>query len=126
MGRDFVRYRFEELEVHQIGMKVVDEIYKLTRSFPRSEMFALTDQFRRAATSIVLNIAEGSGQPTKKGFQVYIQRSKSSALECVACAKIAVQQKFISDAEIKRLEDLLREEYFKLVALGKSIGSDRA
>ncbi len=104
-------------------MQIVREIYRLTRTFPKTETYALADQLRRAATSIVLNIAEGSGQPTKKGFALYIQRSKSSALECVACIKIAVQEGFLKEGDVIELEKLLKEEYFKLIALAKSMSS---
>ena|SRR3989338_223561 len=119
----FQRYRFEELEVWSIGMKIVREIYRTTRRFPKNETYALSDQLKRAATSIVLNVAEGSGQPTKKGFLVYIQRAKSSALECVACIKIAVQEEFLKEEDVIELEKLLKEEYFKLIALAKSMSS---
>ena len=119
----FQRYRFEELEVWSIGMKIVREIYRTTRRFPKNETYALSDQLKRAATSIVLNVAEGSGQPTKKGFLVYIQRAKSSALECVACTKIAVQEEFLKKEDVIELEKLLKEEYFKLIALAKSMSS---
>ncbi len=104
-------------------MQIVYETYRLVKKFPKDEAFALTDQLKRASTSIALNIAEGSGQPTKKGFTVYIRRSKSSALECVACIKIALQQKFAEEAETKALEELLEREYFKLIALGKSMSA---
>lgn len=120
---EFKGYRFEDLDVWKIGMQIVHEVYKLTRKFPRSEQFALTDQLKRAATSIVLNISEGSGQPTKKGFALYIQRSKSSSLECVACLKIALQEQFVMKPDVIPLEKLLEQEYFKLVALGKSMSS---
>ncbi|MEK7106625.1 MAG: four helix bundle protein [Patescibacteria group bacterium] len=123
MSGQFIKYRFEELEVWSIGMQIVREIYRLTRTFPKTETYALADQLRRAATSIVLNIAEGSGQPTKKGFALYIQRSKSSALECVACIKIAVQEGFLKEGDVIELEKLLKEEYFKLIALAKSMSS---
>ena len=119
----FQRYRFEELEVWSIGMKIVHEVYRTTRQFPKNETYALSDQLKRAATSIVLNIAEGSGQPTKKGFVVYIQRSKSSALECVACIKVAVQEGFLKEEDVIELEKLLKEKYFKLIALAKSMSS---
>jgi four helix bundle protein len=121
MQKQFVRYRFEDLDVWQIGMQIVRETYRVTRLFPKNETFALTDQLKRAATSIVLNIAEGSGQPTKKGFAVYIHRSKSSALECVACVKVALQEEFVSASDTSALEKFLEQEYFKLVALGKSM-----
>ncbi|MEK7600939.1 MAG: four helix bundle protein [Patescibacteria group bacterium] len=123
MAGQFVRYRFEELDVWHIGMQVVRETYRVTRLFPKTETFALTDQLRRAATSIVLNVAEDSGQPTKKGFAVYVHRSKSSTLECVACIKVALQENFVKVADTAPLEKLLEQEYFKLVALGKSMSS---
>lgn len=121
MSEKFQNYRFENLEVWQIGMKIVHECYLLTKKFPKNEIFALSDQLQRASTSVCLNIAEGSGQPTNKGFAVYIQRAKSSVLECVACIKIAIQEKFINEDETKTLLPLFKEEYFKLIALNKSI-----
>lgn len=121
MSKRFLKYRFEELEVWQVSMKIVREVYVITKKFPKSENYALSDQLRRASTSIVLNIAEGSGQPTKKGFALYIQRAKASTLECVACCKIAIQEQFVTEIETKSLATLLQEEYFKLVALGKSM-----
>lgn len=117
----FIRYRFEELEVWSLGMRIVREAYQVTKLFPKSEAFALCDQLKRAATSITLNVAEGSGQPTKKGFAVYIHRAKSSALECVACLRIAVQEGYAKTSDTGKLEELLKEEYFKLIALYKSL-----
>ena len=119
----FEKYRFEDLVVWQIGMQIIRETYRLVKKFPRDELFALTDQIKRAATSIVLNIAEGSGQPTKKGFCLYLERSKSSVLEVVSCLRIAMQENFIRSTDIETFENLLQELYFKLIALKKSMGS---
>ena len=118
-----VRYRFEDLDVWRLGMEIVREVYRITKKFPKDEIFALSDQLKRAATSITLNLAEGSGQPTKKSFVVYIQRSKSSTLECVACIKIALQERFVSSQDVASLETLPEKEYFKLVALAKSMSA---
>lgn len=118
---NFKNYRFEDLEVWQLGMKIVHEIYKIVKKFPKEETFALTDQVKRAGTSIVLNIAEGSGQPTSKGFSLYLNRSKSSVLEVVSCFKIALQEDFITEKDIELVDKFLQEEYFKLIALGKSV-----
>ncbi len=117
----FRNYRFEDLDVWKTGMQIISEMYTLVRKFPREEQFALVDQLKRASTSIVLNIAEGSGQSTSKGFALYINRSKSSVLECVACLKVAVQQKFVEEFDLAKVNALLKEEYFKLVALEKSL-----
>ncbi|HEY4512047.1 MAG TPA: four helix bundle protein [Candidatus Paceibacterota bacterium] len=121
---EFKNYRFEDLEVWKIGMEIVDNVYAVTKKFPKDEMFSLTDQLKRASTSIVLNIAEGSGQPTKKAFVQYIQRSKSSVLECVACLKISIKQKFVEEKDLQFLFAKLKEEYFKLIGLVKSMKSN--
>jgi four helix bundle protein len=117
----FDKYRFEDLDVWMLSMQIVGEAYRMVQKFPRTEIFALADQLKRAATSIALNIAEGSGQQTTKGFILYLNHSKSSVLECVACLKIAEQEKWITSSETKIGSDLLREEYFKLIALVKSL-----
>jgi four helix bundle protein len=53
-------HNYKELKVWQKAMDLVVEIYSLTRGFPQDELFALTNQMRRASVSIPLNIAEGA------------------------------------------------------------------
>ena len=53
-------FKFEKLEVYQLALDYVDEIYELANKLPPSENFNLKSQITRAATSVVLNIAEGS------------------------------------------------------------------
>lgn len=117
----FKNYRFEDLEVWKAGMQIVHEVYGVIKKFPKEELFALADQIKRADVSMVLNIMEGSGQPTSKGFSLYLNRAKSSVLECVACTKIAIQENFIAEKDVELLSQLLQEEYFKIIALEKSI-----
>jgi len=104
---DFENYRFENLEVWKLGMKIIHEIYKIVKKFPKEELFALVGQIKRAGTSIVLNIVGVSGQPTSRGFSLYLNRAKSSVLECVACIKIAIQENFITDEDAGLLNQLL-------------------
>lgn len=60
-------FRFEELEIWQLGFQYANEIYELTKKFPSGERFNLIDQMRRASLSIPTNIAEGSAG-TRKTF----------------------------------------------------------
>jgi len=53
---------YKDLIVWQKGINLVSEIYKVTERFPKSEMFGLTSQIRRAAVSIPANLAEGYGR----------------------------------------------------------------
>lgn len=57
---------FTEVQAWQLAHKFVLEVYKLTKKFPREEIFGLTSQFRRAAVSIAANIAEGYKKRGKK------------------------------------------------------------
>ena len=66
-------YSFYRLEVWQLGMKLVKEIYFITKKFPNEEKFALSSQLRRAAVSVPLNIAEGSIKRTRKDFDSYVR-----------------------------------------------------
>ena len=61
---------YQDLTVWQKAMKLAEDCYKLTASFPKSEMFAMTSQIRRSSAAIPANIAEGWG---RAGTREYIQ-----------------------------------------------------
>lgn len=52
----------KDLKVWQESMNLVEDIYKITSTFPKEEIYGLTNQMRRSAISIASNIAEGSGR----------------------------------------------------------------
>jgi four helix bundle protein len=82
----------------QHSISFTTDIYKLTSSFPKHEIYGITNQLRRAGNSIVLNIAEGSGRTTDKEFSRFIDYSIGSALECVSAFHICRNLEYI-DAE---------------------------
>ena len=95
------KFNFEELLVYQKSLNFIDFVYQTTKKFPREEDFRLISQFIRAANSISLNIADGSGG-TKAEFRNFLRISKRSTRECIVCLTIAHRQKYIdSDTEIK-------------------------
>ena len=114
-------FDFERLAVYQRSLALVDEVYTLTRSFPAIERFGLTDQFRRAAISIALNIAEGSGR-TKRDFQHFLRNARSSCYECVAIVQIAARQTFVSHEKQQRCEQWLTEISKMISGLIRSLG----
>jgi four helix bundle protein len=96
-------FRFEGLQVWQKGMDLNDQIYLLSKSLPKDELFALTSQMKRASDSVVLNIAEGSTGQTKPVFKTFLNYSLRSAIEVVNCLIIANRRRYISDEQFKPL-----------------------
>ena len=90
-----VRFKFEDLKVYQKAIDFVDYVYDVTKKFPKEEKFQLASQFTRAAISIPLNIAEGSGD-TNPQFNRFLQIASNFIKECVVCSSIAKRQSYIS------------------------------
>jgi four helix bundle protein len=101
-------FNFEKLAVYQKSLTFIDRVYEITEKFPSVERFNLSDQFRRAATSIALNIGEGSGG-TDKEFNAFLRISKRSLKECVVCTTLALRRNYISPAEETELRTKLVE-----------------
>ncbi len=77
--QSFQSYR--DLLVWQAAMLLAEDCYRLTRSFPREEMFGLTSQIRRAASSIPANIAEGHGRENTGSFIQFLRIAQGSTKE---------------------------------------------
>ena len=117
----YKRYKFESLDIYHLANDFVLEIYKLVKKFPKEELFGLTSQIKRAAISIVLNIAEGSGKSTKKDFAKFISQSIGSLLEVKACLILAGKLGYISKDDFKKILPALNELYFKTQGFKKSL-----
>lgn len=87
---------FEELPIYQDTRKLVNLLYELTRSFPKEEMYGITIQVRRAAISILLNIAEGQGRKTRKDHRQFLLIARGSVYEVIAILQICLDQKIIT------------------------------
>ncbi len=73
--------RFEDMQVWQDSQDFAVAIYKITKLFPNEERFAITDQMRRAVSSISANIAEGFGRTSKKDMLHFYAIAYGSLLE---------------------------------------------
>ncbi|MDD5565343.1 MAG: four helix bundle protein [Candidatus Omnitrophica bacterium] len=111
-------FKFEELKVWQEAVKFSSEIYKLTQSFPKEEQFGLISQLNRAAVSISLNIAEGSGRRSDPDLSRFIQISIGSLNEVVTLLHICREQSYIS-------QDKFEEFYAKCEHLSKMLHAFR-
>jgi len=94
-------FAFENLRVYRKALDFINEAYRLSKAFPQEEVFGLTSQFRRAATSIALNIAEGSAL-TRREFKNFLRRSRGSIYECASILNIARNNGSVNEADFER------------------------
>lgn len=114
-------FKFENLKVWQSSLDLADKIHMLTRTFPREELFSLTQQIKRAADSINLNIAEGSTGQSNDEFKRFLNYSIRSGIEVVACLYLAKRRKYINDEQFKELYDFLDSLIKMIQALRNSL-----
>ena len=110
-------FKFEKLEIWQLARKFVVDIYKITRKFPKDELFGLIAQIRRAATSILLNIAEGSSHSSDIEFRRFLRIAVASLEEVISGLYIALDQHFIDQEEFDMLYEKGNHLASKLSAL---------
>ena len=101
----------EKLRIYQETLELVKLIYRLCRKFPKEELFSLTDQLKRAASSILLNIAESQGRSTNKDKISFLMNSRGSIYEVIAILDIAESQLFISSQE----KETARQKLFSIL-----------
>jgi len=112
-------YKFEQLEVWQLAMDYIDTIYTLAEQLPRTEDYNLKSQITRAATSIALNIAEGSQGQTDAEQARFLGFSIRSLIETVACQHLIRRRKYLND------ESLLDDVYLKSQTLARKLQAFR-
>ena len=84
-------FMFENLTVYQKATRFVEKIYNLTPSFTHRGKLKIIDQLQRAALSIPLNIAEGSGRIHKKEKRQFFLTARGSLHECIPLIKLVSQ-----------------------------------
>ncbi|MBN3033403.1 MAG: four helix bundle protein [Candidatus Saganbacteria bacterium] len=106
-------FRFLDFPVYKEIKKYIGDVYSLSSNFPKDEQFGLTNQLRRAATSIALNLAEGSDRGSDQDFKRFIQMAIGSVNETVAVLDIALEMGFISQENyaiiIKKAESIVKQ-----------------
>jgi four helix bundle protein len=86
---------FRNLNVWQLSIELVEQIYTLTAKFPYEEKFGLTSQIRRSSISIPSNIAEGSSRKSRKEFAHFLSIAIGSSFELETQLLIASKIKLI-------------------------------
>ena len=120
-------FKFEKLEVWQLALDYIDLIYEIADQLPGSEKYNLKSQITRAATSVALNIAEGSTGQTDAEQARFLGMAIRSLLETVACQHIISRRKFLKDAEpLRQAYSCAETLVAKLHAMRRAIAPERS
>ena len=96
----YMPYKFEQLEVWKLALDYIDLIYRVAEGLPRSEEYNLKSQVTRAATSIALNIAEGSQGQSDAEQARFLGMAIRSLIETVACQHIIQRRRYLQGEEL--------------------------
>ena len=109
---------YKDLEIYKEAYKLALYIYKVTTKFPKEEIYGLTSQIRRAAVSVVLNIAEGYGRQSKEEFKRFLKISLGSVNETVTLIELSKDLGYINNKQHENMStqyDILGKKIYKLI-----------
>jgi four helix bundle protein len=98
-------YTYRDLVVWQKAKAMAVEVYRATEGLPKSEVYGITSQLRRAAVSVASNIAEGQGRLTKGEFGHFLGQARGSLLELETQLEIAFDLAFIAEPVFRGLRE---------------------
>ncbi|MEI7596292.1 MAG: four helix bundle protein [Bacteroidota bacterium] len=111
----------KDLLVWQKSIELVTTLYKLTKDFPKEEIYGLTSQIRRSAVSVPSNIAEGAGRHSKKEYTQFLYISLGSLSELETQIIIASNLGYVKQNEIEDLSIEINSLLKMLTSLIRSI-----
>ena len=100
---------YRDLIAWQKGMELAREIYRISRDFPKDEIFGLVSQMRRAAVSIPSNIAEGHQKLSRKEYQYFLGNARASLAEIETQVLIAKDLDYLREIEMNPILNLSAE-----------------
>lgn len=108
-------FKFEQLDVWRMSLEYSDLIYDLADKLPDKEKYNLSSQTTRAATSISLNIAEGSTGQSDPEQSRFLGLALRARIETVACQRLIARRNYGIDEEYLNRIDLKAQELAKRI-----------
>ena len=122
MEKDAVKIQdYKDLILWQKGMDLAERVYLLSAEFPKSEIYGLTSQIRRAVISIPSNIAEGHGRYSDKEFTYFLSVANGSLKEVETQLHLSLRLKYINETQFSPVFTLCCDVARLLNALRKKI-----
>jgi hypothetical protein len=115
------QFYFEKLEVWQNSRQLVKEIYLVTSSFPENEKFGITNQLRRASTSISANIAEGFSRKSNKEKSRFLNIAFGSTIEVINFLILSNDLGFLTNENYNKLREKSEFITNQINSLNKSL-----
>lgn len=116
---------FRKLKVWEKAHALTLEVYRVTRDFPKEELYGLTSQMRRSASSIPSNIAEGCGRNSEAEIARYFNIAMGSASELDYQILLAHDLQLLNDEEHQKLANDVAEVKRMLTAYTQKLTADR-
>ncbi len=117
--RDYKKY-----DIWKLSHLLTLEVYKITESFPKEEIFGLTSQIRRASSSIGINIVEGCGRGSDVDFKRFLRNASGSAFEVEYILLLSKDLNYISEEKFLELSPKAEELKMKISKLILKIEED--
>ena len=115
---------YKELLVYKKSYEQAKGMYRLAKRFPREELYAMTSQIKRAATSIPLNIAEGYGKAEMTNEVLrYLSMARGSSAEMEVLLSFAKDFEWITESEYREAKECQEEIGKMLTGLMRSLRS---
>ena len=111
----------ENLDVWQKSIELTEQIYKGTGNYPKSELYGLVSQMRRAVISVASNIAEGAARQTKKEFKQFLYIASGSLSEVETELIISLKLGYINSGNCKKIMEITERIGHMLTALIRSL-----
>ena len=106
----------EDLQVWQMAIDFVTDLYKVTNDFPKSELYGLTNQIRRASVSIPSNIAEGSARNSTKEYIQFLYIALGSTAEVETQLLISKNLGYTNDTNLSIQIKNIKGKLINLIA----------
>lgn len=107
----FLQLAHTKLDAYQFSQELILECYRITRTFPIEEKFALVQQIRRAALSVHLNVSEGSSRKSKAERSRYFEMARGSVVEIDSAIGIAHKLSYLTLEELQQLGYLIIKNF---------------
>ncbi|KFC39672.1 four helix bundle protein [Elizabethkingia anophelis] len=116
----FLKLNHQNLEVYKSAKKLLNASYDILEKLPDSENFNLKSQLKRASTSVLLNISEGSSRKSKTERNRFYEIARGSIVEIDTCCEVIIERNYIKPEEFTELGNYIVSTFILLSNLLKS------